>query len=275
MSHILSQFNYGLIGEGPNCQALLRGFLRSNQVPKDRIFLSFPTPARLKKTAERFGVQVCSGNEELAQRAQLIFLCLEPAELVQALEPLSQQLTTQQTVFSFSAGVSLSTVKKLLPGVTRLVRVVPNAPMSVGEGLFAYSLLQDNSGLESFVEELFSPLGQVFKLPEKDLNVFTVAASSGVSFVLELMQYWNEWLENHHFPPELARKISVQTFLGASAWVRAFPKLTLSELQLQVASSKKEGTAEGLKAFNEAQLASILHYGFEKSTPLKKKIIKS
>ena len=58
-------------------------------------------------------------------------------------------------------------------------------------------------------------------------------------------------------------RISAQTFLGASLLVKNFPKKSLSELQLQVAS-KKGMTAEGLKALNEAEIDSILHYAFEK-----------
>lgn len=271
MSDIFSRLNYGFIGAGSLCQAFLRGFLQKAKIPKERIFLSSRTPVRLKKVAERFAVQTVSGNEELVLKSQVIFLCIKPEDLISAIEPVANQFNQQQTLVSFPAGVSLNTLKKYLPQVKRLVRVVPNTPVSVGEGLFAYSLIQADSGLESFVEALLSPLGKVLKMPEDSLSAFTVAASSGVAFVLELMQYWNEWLENHQFSAELARKISTHTFLGASLWVKAFPDLSLAQLQLQVAS-KKGMTAEGLKAFNEAQLDSILHYGFEKSALREKKL---
>ena len=271
MSDIFSRLNYGFIGAGSLCQAFLHGFLQKNRMLKERIFLSSRTPARLQKTAKRFDVQAVSSNEELVLKSQVIFLCMKPDDLVPAIEPLVSQFNPQQTLVSFPAGVSLSELKKLLPQMKRLVRVVPNTPVSIGEGLFAYSLVQEDSGLESFVETLLSPLGKVLKMPEDNLSAFTVAASSGVAFVLELMQYWNEWLENHHFPAELARKISTHTFLGAALWAKSFPDLSLAQLQLQVAS-KKGMTAEGLKAFNEAQLDSVLHYGFEKSALKEKKL---
>ena len=271
MPDIFSRLNYGFIGAGSLCQAFLQGFLQKAQIPKERVFLSSRTPARLKKTAERFAVQAVSSNEDLVLKSQIIFLCVKPDDLISTIEPLANQFSPQQTLVSFPAGVSLSTLKKLLPQVKRLVRVVPNTPMSVGEGLFAYSLAQTDSGLESFVKALFSPLGKVLKMPEDNLSAFTVAASSGVAFVLELMQYWNEWLENHHFSVELARKISTHTFLGAALWAKSFPDLSLAQLQLQVAS-KKGMTVEGLKAFNEAQLDSVLHYGFEKTALREKKL---
>ena len=273
MSDIFRHLNYGFIGAGSICQAFLHGFLTKAKIPKEKIFLSSRTPVRLKKTAERFAVQAVSGNEELIAKAQLIFLCTKPEDLVPALEPLASQFNSHHTLMSFPAGVSLDVLQKLLPQVKRLVRMVPNTPASVGEGIFAYSLVQDNPGLESFVEALFSPLGMVLKMKENQLSAVTVAASSGVAFVLELMQYWNEWLENHQFPSDLAREMSIQTFLGAALWAKAFPQLSLVQLQSRVAS-KKGMTAEGLKAFNAAQLDSILHYGFEKAALQEKKLFR-
>ena len=263
MPGIFSHLNYGFIGAGCLCQALLQGFLHKASLPKERIFLSSRNLGRLNKVAKLFSVKTVSGNEELVTSSQIVFLCVKPEDLVPVIEPLSNQFNQHHTIVSFLAGVPLSLLKKLLPQVNRLIRVVPNTAASVGEGAFAYSLNKQDKGLESFVEELFSPLGTVLKLPEEHLSAFTVASSSGLAFVLEFMQYWNEWLESHHFSPKLARQISIQTFLGAALWAKVFPNKSLSQLQLQVAS-KKGMTAEGLKALNEAQIDSILHYAFEK-----------
>ncbi len=271
MSDIFSHLVYGFMGAGSICQAVLQGFLQKANIPKQKVLLSSRSPVRLAKTAKRFAVQSVSGNEELVVRSQVVFLCMKPEDVIPAIEPLSCQFNEDHTLFSFPAGVSLNVLQKLLPHVKRLIRVVPNTPVSVGEGVFAYSLVRDDPGLQSFVEELFAPLGKVFKMKEENLSPFTVSASSGVAFVLELMQYWNEWLEDHHFSPEMARKISTQTFLGAALWAKAFPQLSLAQLQSRVAS-KNGMTAEGLKAFNTAQLDSILHYGFEKTVLREKKL---
>ncbi|MDE0118464.1 MAG: NAD(P)-binding domain-containing protein [Bdellovibrionales bacterium] len=271
MSDMFCHLNYGFIGTGSICQACLQGFLHTAKIPREKIFLSSRTPIRLKKIADRFSVQPVSGNEELITKSQIVFLCIKPKDLVPVVEPLASQFNRAHTIVSFLAGVPLNVLQKLLPNVKRLVRMVPNTPASVGEGLFAYSLVRDDPSLESFVQELFSPLGVVLKMKETQLSAFTVSASSGVAFVLELMQYWNEWLENHHFSVDLARQISLQTFLGAALWAKAFPNLSLMQMQSRVAS-KKGMTMEGLEIFRKAQLDSILHYGFEKAALREKKL---
>ena len=264
MPDIFSRLVYGFMGAGSLCRAFLRGFLQVAGRPRENILLSSRSPGRLKKTAKSFAVEPVSGNEELVRRAKVIFLCMKPQDLLTALEPLAGDLSEDHTVISFPAGVPLSALRKALPYVKRLVRVVPNTAVSVGGGLLAYSLLREDPGLKSFVEGLFSPLGKVLKMEEEHLSAFTVAGGSGPAFVLELMQYWNEWLEDRHFSPETARQISTQTFLGTALLSKAFPDLSLAQLQSQVAS-KNGMTAEGLKAFNTAQLDSLLHYGFEKT----------
>ena len=271
MSDIFSSLKYGFIGAGSLCQSCLQGFLEQKKVPKDKIFISSRSPARLNKVAEKFGIQKVSGNEELVLKTQVIFICVKPVDLFHALEPISKVFHTKQTVISFAAGISLDTLKKLIPSISRLARVAPNTAISIGKGVCAYSIEKENPSLEVFIESLFKPLGQIFKLPEKNLSAFTVTASSGIAFVMELMQYWKEWLENHNFSPSLARTISAETFLGAATLAKHFPRLKLSHLQSQV-TSKNGITEEGLKALRQAELDSILHYGFEK-TALKEKNI--
>ena len=271
MTDVFSHLNYGFIGSGSLCQALVQGFLQKARIPKEKIFLSSRTSARLKKVADRFSVQAVSGNAELVSKSQIIFLCVKPEDLESAMEPLVGEFNPHQTLVSFLAGVSLKKLKKRLPEVDRLVRVVANTPVSVGEGFLAYSLYREPPGLDLFIEDLFSPLGEVLKMEEGQLSAFTVASSSGVGFVLELMQYWKEWLEKHQIPPDLAGKISTQTFFGTSLWAKAFPNLSFSDLQSRVAV-KRGITETGIKTFNEAQLDSILHYGFEKAILKEKKI---
>ncbi len=273
MSNIFNHLNYGFIGSGSLCQALLKGFLEQAKLPPEKIFLSSRTLVHLKKVSKRFGVQAVFTNEELVQKSQVIFLCVKPSDLLGVLEPLKNQFQREQTMVSFLAGVPLSSLKKLLPSVRRLVRVVPNTPASVGQGLFAYAVLDSDPNLECFIEELFSDLALVLKMKEEQLGTFTVASSSGVGFVLELMQYWIEWLESHHFSSELARTITLQSFLGSVHWAKSFPRMSLLELQSQVAS-KGGMTSEGIKAFCEGELDSILRYGFEKSALREKELFR-
>ena len=92
----------------------------------------------------------------------------------------------------------------------------------------------------------------------------SVSASSGTGFVLELMKYWQDWIEDYGFEPEVARKMTVETFLGASLLAEAESSRSLDELQQQVVS-KKGMTAAGLESMRENEMERILRMGFEKA----------
>jgi pyrroline-5-carboxylate reductase len=84
-----------------------------------------------------------------------------------------------------------------------------------------------------------------------------------VGFVFELMIYWKEWLEEHGFAPELAQKMTVQTFLGASVLADGAGE-SLEDLQNRV-TSKKGITAAGLDSLRELEVERLLRYSFEKA----------
>ena len=116
-------YDYGFIGAGSICQALLQLFLHTAKISRKKIFLSSREPKLLKKIAEHFSVQAVSGNEELITKTKVIFLCIKPEDLVQVVEPLTRQFNKEHTLVSFLGGVCLDVMQKLLPNVKYVVRM--------------------------------------------------------------------------------------------------------------------------------------------------------
>ena len=86
-----------------------------------------------------------------------------------------------------AAGIRLSSLKKLIPNVDRIVRVMPNTPANINKGVVGYCVEESDEGLIAFVEELLSPLGLVVPLNEgEEFEALTVSSSSGIGFVFEL-----------------------------------------------------------------------------------------
>ena len=103
------------------------------------------------------------------------------------------------------------------------------------------------------------------KLQDEDqFEAFMIACSSGTGFVFELMTYWQEWIEEHGFDPEVAKVMTIETFLGASELALKTPDLSLEELQSRV-TSKKGVTAAGLESMRELEIERALRVSFEKA----------
>lgn len=261
----LGQKKFGFIGTGNLAQAIIKALIESKTLLPSQIFASNRTEGKLKKAAEAFLIQAVPSNEELIEKSDVIILGIKPQDLTEAIEPISSSFQPHQTVISLAAGVPLSSLRKLAGSAGAIIRVMPNTAAKLKQAVVGYCSLGGNKDLDLFVEELFSPLGIVVKVDEGEaFEALSVACSAGIGFVIELMLYWQEWLEEHDFDSQTARAMTVKTFLGAAMLADESESLNLEDLQARVAS-KKGITAAGLNSMRELEVERVLRYSFEKA----------
>lgn len=254
----------GFIGAGNMCQALIGGWLEQSTFKADDIYVTNRSAGKTKRLVEQFGVHGVDTNEELVDKVDVVILAVKPQDLNAAVEPIASSFTGMHTVVSLAAGFRISSLKKLVPE-SKIVRVMPNTPVKIHQGVIGYCLSKPDPALERWVEHAFSPLGLTVKVDEgEQFQALTVASGAGVGFVFELMIYWQEWLEERGIDAELAKRITVQTFVGASRLAENSEGVSIVELQHKVAS-KKGVTAAGLDSMRELEVERALRYSFEKA----------
>jgi pyrroline-5-carboxylate reductase len=96
------------------------------------------------------------------------------------------------------------------------------------------------------------------------MSALTVASAAGVGLVLELMQYWQDWIEGYGFSKEDAKLITAQTFLGGASLSLENQNLSFDEIINQIAS-KKGVTESGLNSMRETDIDRVLRISFEKA----------
>ena len=255
----------GFIGVGNMGQAMIKALLETGTVSATNLFATNRSSSRLKKVQELFQIQPLHNNEELIDLCDVVVLAVKPQDLTQVLEPIASSFHEGHLVLSLAAGFSLKSLKKLLPQVIGLARIMPNTAAVVQKAVVGYCLATGAEDYEGTVEELLRPLGLVVPADEgESFEALTVSCSSGTAFVFELMQYWQEWLEEHGFDAELAQKMTVQTFLGAAVLASESEPMRLADLQEKV-TSKKGVTAAGLQSMRELEVERALRYSFEKA----------
>lgn len=265
MSSVVTNLKIGFLGAGNMAQAIIRGMLSSGTFQKQNIFASNRTERKLTKLVSDYGIQALTSNEDLIETCEVVILSMKPQDLPEAIEPMAASFNENHIVISLAAGLPLSRLKSMLPNVKNIVRVMPNTPIALNKGVVGYSILGDKESIGVIVEDIFSSSSLVFSVSEGDeFEALTVAASSGVGFLYELMIYWQEWLEEHNFNKEDARDLTVQTFLGTALMAEANRNLKLDELQKKVVS-KQGVTAAGLESIRELEVERALRYSFQKS----------
>lgn len=265
MNQFLKSRTIGFLGAGNMAQAMIRGLLETDFISAQKLVASNRSPGKLQKLTEQFGISTAPSNEDLIEQADIVILSVKPQDLLTAIEPIARTFNDGQIVISLAAGVRMEVLEKLLPQC-RLVRLMPNTPSLIQKGVIGYLMNDDDDdSLEGIVEDLFAPLGRVLKMADEDqLEALMVASSSGTGFIFELMLYWQDWILEHGFDPEVARAMTVETFVGAALLAAENPLLPIEELQNRVAS-RKGVTAAGLQSMRELEIERALRISFEKA----------
>lgn len=252
----------GFMGCGNMAQAIIKGLIDNNVIPPTKIFASNRSPGKLLKLKESYQIQACQTNEELVEKAEIIVLAMKPQDLLAAVEPVASIFNEKQIVISLAAGITMATLKKHLHQC-RLIRLIPNTPTLIGRGLVGYLKEGHEEYLDTLVEDLFSSLGKVINVKdESQLEAFMVACSSGTGFAYEFMMYWKDWLQEHDFEEDIAKTLTIETFLGASLLAEKNLNISIEELQNRVAS-KKGVTFAGLESIREQEIERSLRVSFE------------
>ena len=264
MNLVVKDKKIGFIGAGNMAQAIIRGLTSSSTVAPDNIYICNRSPGKVEKVVNKYGCQSVATNEELVDLVDIVVLATKPQDLLPALEPIRSSFSADQVVVSLAAGLQLQTLEKYIPE-GRLVRIMTNTPIFVCQAVIGFCLSQPDIMVEKLVKKLFSPLGHVVSLEEGDpFSAFMVASSSGTGFILELMQYWQDWIEEHEIDSDEAKRIVIETFLGTALLANSEFEQSFADLTQKVAS-KKGVTAAGLQSMRELELEGILRMSFNKA----------
>jgi pyrroline-5-carboxylate reductase len=265
MPDILKHLKIGFLGAGNMSSALIRRLIETKTVTADQIFVSSRTQGKVIRMHEQFGVHIAATNESLIESVDIVVIAVKPQDFSDAVESISSIFKENQIIISLAAGLELKALKKFVPQ-GRWARVMPNTPAKMGKGVVGYCTNdKDDSALQALVSDFLAPFGYVISVEEGDsFDTVLVAAACGTGFVLELMSYWMDWIEERGFTPEEARLITVNTFLGTAQLAQESYKTSVEALIADVAS-KKGVTAAGLDSMCELEIERALRISFEKS----------
>ena len=257
-------FTMAVLGVGNMGEALLGGVLRAGITPKERVIVYDASAERLAKIAEQFGVRAATGCVEAAADSEVVLLAVKPQNLPAIQKELQGKFHAGQLVISILAGMPVSKLRAALGPEPTIVRVMPNLPALIGQGM---SVVADDAAEPEQVElvkSILATVGGVVALPEKHLDAVTAVSGSGPGFVYLFIEALAEAGEAAGLPREESRKMAAQTFIGACQLLERSGEPP-EELRRRVTSPG--GTTEaGIQAFEELRLRDVFRAAIERST---------
>lgn len=198
-------------------------------------------------------VRALSNPEQVAEAAEVIFVAVKPQDIQPVLEAIRD---TDRLVISIAAGVPIRRLEGTLIRA-RVVRVMPNTPCLVGAMAAAYafgSRIQPQD--RDVVKQLLGAAGYAAEVVEGQLDAVTGLSGSGPAFVARLIEAFIEAGRGLGLDEEVARDLSVQTFLG-TAKLLAETGMEPQTL-VDMVSSPKGTTVAGRQVLESSGFAGVI-----------------
>ncbi|MBI5098745.1 MAG: pyrroline-5-carboxylate reductase [Nitrospirae bacterium] len=245
----------GFIGGGNMAEALIKGIRGKGQGMREDIFVSEPREDRRRYLEQAFGIKTTSSNKEAASSCNIIILAVKPQNMKAVLDEISPDITEEKTVVSIAAGITLAFLSSKLK-TKKLIRVMPNTPALVQEGMSVMSLCECFSDSDiSVVREIFMSVGKVLTLPEKYMDAVTAVSGSGPAFVAFFIEAMIEAGKKLGLSEDNAFTLAVQTAIGTAKLLET--GMTPSKLR-EMVTSPGGTTAAGLNVFKDKGLTDII-----------------
>ncbi len=208
-----------IIGAGVMGETLLSGLIRAGR-KVDELLVGEKRPERCAELEERYGVAAV-GNVEAAEKADTLALVVKPQDMGELLKEIAPVVRPGQLVVSLAAGITTTFLESHLPDGVAVVRVMPNTPALVDEGMAAISRGShcDEKHLVE-AEQLMDSIGKVIRVPEKQQDAVTAVSGSGPAYIMFVVESMIEAGVHLGLPRSTAYDLVVQTLVGSAKLLR-------------------------------------------------------
>jgi pyrroline-5-carboxylate reductase len=209
----------GFLGAGKMAEAVMSGVLKSGEVAPTAITACELVAARRGELRAKHGINVAPDAAAL-EASDVILAAVKPQDMAPALASAAEWAAERHLFVSIAAGWTLARLEAALPRA-RVVRVMPNLPILVGEGMAAYTLgsraTREDAGTTRWI---FTRAGVAEEMPEELFDGVTALSGSGPAFLAYALRAYADAAVARGMPAATASRLASQTLVGTAAYLR-------------------------------------------------------
>ena len=211
----------GMIGTGNMGSAILRGIVDADYVKPSQLIVFDVSKRRMREISEDIpGLKTAMDCRDVAENADLIILAVKPLYMQEVINELRPAIHGK-AVLSIAAGWTVDMLEEALRGTgASWMRVMPNTPAMVGEGMTA--LCDDTTFSQEdfeFAKGIFDSLGKTKILPERLFDGVTAISGSSPAYVYMLIEAMADAGVREGIPRNYAYEMAAQSVLGSALMV--------------------------------------------------------
>ena len=209
----------GFIGAGNMGGALATAAAKA--VGGNRLLVADADTQKAQALADVLGAAVAD-NATVAQQCAYIFLGVKPQMMEGVLTPLVPLFAAREqspVLITMAAGLSVACIRQW-SGVDTVIRIMPNTPVAVGEGMIQYTAADEVSAAQ---KEAFTALmaraGRLDEIPERLIDAASSVSGCGPAFAYLFMEALADGGVECGLPRAQALEYAAQMMLGAAKMV--------------------------------------------------------
>ncbi len=255
----MSYKKIGFIGSGKMASAIIKGLIKTGFTTSENLLATKSNPDGLEEKSKELGIKIILDNKELVKNSDVIFVSVKPNQVIGVLEEIKPFVTSDKLIVSIAAGVSINKIESNLPDNSKVIRVMPNTPMLVGEGMSG--IVGGVNAKEKdvdFIKSLLSTIGRCIVVDNEDqLDIVTAISGSGPAFYYKVINEIARAGEKLGMDYEKALLLSIQTAIGAGK-MALNRDISMEQLISNVAT-KGGCTAVGVDCMNENNTEKLFY----------------
>ena len=211
----------GFIGAGNMGSAILRGLIAADYLTADDMAICDLNTRRLEELSDAYPGLTCTESDvELAEMCDMIVLAVKPHFMAEVIEHIREELNGK-AVISIAAGWTVEQLTSALEssGATCL-RVMPNTPAMVGEGMTA--MCEDTTFSEEdfeFAKGIFDSVGRTVVVPERLFDGVIAISGSSPAYVYMMIEAMADAGVKEGLYRNTAYELAAQSVLGSALMV--------------------------------------------------------
>ena len=214
----MAKYEAGFIGAGNMGGAL--ALAAAKKTGGDRIAVACSTRERSEAATQRLG---CTAEtpQRILSDSRFVFLGVKPQMVGGVVESLKADILASEGIFvSMLAGVSLEKLALLLGADKKIIRIMPNTPCAVGQGLILYAANGRVSEDELCAfRELMAPAGALDELNEHLIDAASAVSGCGPAYAYLFIEALADGGVKNGLPRAKAQRYAAQMLLGSAEMV--------------------------------------------------------
>lgn len=210
----------GIIGVGNMGGAILRSFAASEHIDSTSLYIFGRTKSKTEAIARELGVRTCSSAAELAGICDIIIIGVKPDTVASVIEQIASVYTPDKIIISMAAGISIKAIEDMMGVPAKIVRIMPNTPVAVAEGMTAL-FVNDNITDEEkqTVYAMFRETGRAEFADEALIHCIIGVSGSSPAYTYMYIDALAEAAEAEGMNRKQAVEFAAQSVLGAAKMV--------------------------------------------------------